>query len=120
MSDGKTPGDGKTSPFGKNGGPMPGNDFNKNPAGSAPGGRGVNFLEQPSGGGGGSAPKDPLVSAVKGDQKSGTDEANPQSEIKSDGGPGLRPDATVPAGSPRQQFIGTGSIGDSRKPFKGI
>lgn len=120
MTDGKTPGDARTSPFGKNGGPMAGNDFVKNPAGSAPGGRGVNFLEQPGGGGATAAAPTDFTKGGKGDQKSGGDPTNPQSEIKSDGGPGLRPDAAVPAGSPRQQFIGTGSIGDSRKPFKGI
>lgn len=118
--DGKTPGDGKTSPFGTNGGPMPGNNFLTNPAGSQPGTSGNNFLENPAGGGPTAATPPDFTKGGKDPQKQGTDPTNPQSDVTSDGGPGLRPAADVPANSPRKGLIGVGSIGDSRKPFKGI
>jgi hypothetical protein len=121
--DAKTSGDGKTSPFGSNGGPMAGVDFVKNPAGSAPGSAGVNFLTNPAGSGP-SAPTPPNFPATAGPglkpQESGDDYAkSPESEIK-DKGEGLRPDTSKGIGTERQKFLGTGSIGDSRKPFKGI
>ncbi len=121
IGDGKTPGDGKTSPFGTNGGPMPGVDFVKNPAGSQPGGRGTNFLTNPAGQGP-TAPAPPNFAAGAGEQqKSGeAPDLCPESEIKDKGGPGLRPAADVPPGSPRKDLIGVGSMGESRKPFKGI
>ena len=63
--DAKTSGDGKTSPFGSNGGPMAGVDFVKNPAGSSASGAGVNFLTNPAGSGP-SAPTPPNFAAGPG------------------------------------------------------
>lgn len=118
--DAKTPGDGKTSPFGKNEGPMPGIDFIKNPAGSKPGGAGADFLTKPAGQGPTAAAPPDFTKGGKDAQKSGSDPTNPQSDIAANSGPGLRPDAAVPPGSPRASFIGVGSIGNTSKPFKGF
>jgi len=119
MNNGKTPGDGKTTPFGTNGGPMAGNDFLKNPAGSQPGTRGNDFVTSPAGAGP-SAPTPPdFTKGSASPQKTGpAPDLNPESEVK--GKDGLLPDATVPQGSPRAPLIGVGSIGDTRKPFKGF
>lgn len=117
--DAKTSGDGKSSPFGSNGGIMAGVDFTKNPTGSAPGGAGVNFLTNPSGSGP-SAQTPPNFAAGPGStpQKTGVaEDLNPESEIK-DKGDGLRPAADAPPS--RKNLVGVGSIGDARKPFKGI
>ena len=92
---------------------MAGNDFVKNPAGGAPPGGGSNFLTNPSGAGptGGAKPLN-VVEGGKEAQKSGPNvDLNGESEIRDKGGlvPLIdRPDA------------GAGSIGNNRKPFKGI
>lgn len=120
MADGKNPGDGKTNPFnGPGAGPMAGNDFIKNPAGSVAGGKGANFVEKPAGEGPtGTTPTD-FTRGGKSDQKTGEPEdLNPESTIRD---AGVRvPLADVPQGSPRGPMIGVGSMGDGRKPFKGI
>lgn len=115
---GNISGDGKTSPFGKNGGPMPGNDFTKNPAGSQPGGKGANLIEKPAGAGPTAAAPPDFTKGGKDAQKSGSDPVNPESAIKDKGQ--MVPLADVPPGSPRAPFIGVGSMGNGRKPFKGI
>lgn len=112
--DPKTPRDGTTSPFNSMT-PTTGTNFLIDPAGASGARSGVNFLDQPAGAGP-SAGKPSLAEA--GPQKTGTDDPNPQSEVKQDSGPGFRPDATVPGNSPRRDQIGVGSVGDSRKPFK--
>lgn len=112
LGDGKTMGDGRTSPFGDGGGTMAGNDFVKNPAGGNPGGRGNDFLTRPEGEGPTGATPTDFAKGGKGPQKSGeAEDLNPESEIR-DGGELVplidRPDA------------GTGSIGNAHKPFKGF
>lgn len=116
--DGKTPGNGTTSPFATNGGPMPGNDFIKNPAGSSPGGRGVDFVRNPGGVGPTAATPPDFTKGGKDPQRSGSDPTNPASEVKDKGL--LVPLADVAPGSPRGNLVGVGSMGDTRKPFKGI
>lgn len=99
---------------------MPGVDFTKNPAGSAPGSAGVNFLTNPSGSGP-SAPTPPNFAAgptLEPQKQGGAPDISPESEIKDKGGPGLRPAADAPPS--RKDLVGVGSIGDARKPFKGI
>lgn len=115
------PGDGKSSPFGQNNGPMPGIDFIKNPNGSAPMNAGVDFNVTPAGRAP-TAPKptDFMAGSTDQQKKGEAPDLDPASEIKDHGGPGFRPAADVPAGSPRQSSIGVGSIGDTRKPFKGF
>lgn len=114
---GDTSGDGKTSPFGpSNGAPMTPTDLLKTPSGQPPQRPGVNFLDRPAGSGPQAAAPPDFNKGGKDGQKSGdAPDLNPQSEIK-DGG-GLVPLADVPAGSPRQPFIGVGSIGNNSKPF---
>jgi hypothetical protein len=118
MADAKTSGDGKISPFGKNGGPMPCNDFVKNPAGSAPGGRGTNFLTNPGGQGPTAPTPADMTQGGMEAQKPGEAPVNPESAIKDKGL--LVPLADVPPGSPRAALIGVGSMGNTSKPFKGI
>jgi hypothetical protein len=118
MGDAKTPGDGKTNPFGGPGaGTMAGNDFNKNPGGSGAGGKGIDLLTKPNGSGpSGAKPRD-FTKSDNTTQKSGeAADLNPGSEIRQDGS--LVPLADVPSGSPRAPMIGVGSIGNSKKPFK--
>lgn len=98
---GNTSGDGKTSPFGKNGGPMPGNDFTKNPAGSQPGGKGANFVEQPAGAGPTAAAPPDFTKGGKDAQKSGSAPVNPESAIKDKGQ--LVPLADVPRVPPARR-----------------
>jgi len=120
MGDGKTTGDGKTNPFGGPGdGKMAGNDFTKNPAGATPGGPGADFVANPVGTGPTGATPIDFTKGGKSAQKSGEPEdLNPESTIKQSGQ--RVPLADVPTGSPRAPLIGVGSIGDGRKPFKGI
>lgn len=89
---------------------MAGNDFVKNPAGSAPGGSGADFLVKPAGQGPTGAVPMNVAANARGAQASGeAADLNKPSEIR-DGGslvPTIdRPDA------------GTGSIGNAHKPFK--
>lgn len=123
--DGKTQGDASTSPFGNGSGQVPGagtmagNDFVKNPAGGTSGGAGANFVTTPQGAGPTGATPTDFTKGGKSPQKSGeAPDLNSQSEIRDQGK--LVPLADVPQGSPRKSLIGTGSMGDSRKPFKGI
>lgn len=98
---------------------MPGNDFMKNPAGSAPAGRGINFLTDPNGSGPTAPTPTNFVASGNETQKNGVAvDRSTESEVKDHGGPGLRPAADVPAS--RKDLTGAGSIGNARKPFKGI
>lgn len=98
---------------------MAGNDFVKNPAGSSPGGKGADLTTNPAGAGPTGATPTDFTKGGKGAQKSGEPEdLNAESMLKDKG---VRvPLADVPPGSPRAPFIGVGSMGDGRKPFKGI
>ena len=96
---------------------MAGNDFVKNPAGSAAGGPGANFITNPSGKGPTGEPPRNFLKGGAGDQKVGANtDLNPESEI-SQGGK-LVPLADAPAS--RAGLVGVGSIGNASKPFKGI
>lgn len=112
--DGKTQGDASTSPFGNGsgntaGGNMAGNDFVTNPGGAKAGGAGADFMVNPSGAGPTGAK--PNITQAPEQKKGEPVDLNKPSEIRDGGGlvPLLdRPDA------------GAGSIGNARKPFKGI
>jgi hypothetical protein len=114
--DGKTQGDASTSPFGNGGGNtaggnMAGNNFLTNPGGSKAGGAGADFLTNPSGAGPTGAKPLNVVDPGMPQKKGEPVDLNKPSEIRDGGGlvPLLdRPDA------------GAGSIGNARKPFKGI
>ena len=118
MGDGKTPGDGKTSPFGNGSGKVSnpqGSTMANTTAGANAGGAGNNFITHPSG----SAPSgakptnfvEPKVAAQKSGQSA---DINAASAIKDKGL--LVPLADVT--SARKELIGAGSIGDNRKPFR--
>ena len=127
MGDGKTPGDGKTSPFGNGSGKVSnpqGSTMANTTAGANAGGAGNNFITHPSG----SAPfngthqaigklakptnfVEPKVAAQKSGQSA---DINAASAIKDKGL--LVPLADVT--SARKELIGAGSIGDNRKPFR--
>lgn len=118
--DGKTSGNGKTSPFGNGDGKdrgtnMAGIDFVKNPAGNPSGRAGVDFIANP--GGSGPSGQRPPDFAAQGDrtQKRGEDPDLDKSSIPAgNGGKVLQADPNT--GGARD--IGVGSIGDNRKPFK--
>lgn len=109
-------GDGKTNPFGDgagkaSGGNMAGNNFVTNPAGGASAGRGNDFLTNPSGGAAGGGSPTNFVDGSRTQQKGENVDLNKASEVRQNGGliPLIdRPDA------------GAGSVGNGRKPFKGI
>ena len=123
---GKTSGDGKTSPFGSPGGGASsgGNDFVANPS-PATGGGGNNFVEKPEGGGE-SGGANNFVEKPGGDdmvpaQKTGT-YRNPTSVPAGGPTPFVKGGATPPADrtAPKSGF-GVGSApegGPNRKPFK--
>lgn len=118
MGDGKTPGDGKSSPFGNGSGKVSnpkGSTMANTAAGANAGGNGNNFITNPSGGAAsGAKPTDftrPTVAAQKSGQAA---DINAQSAIKDKGQ--LIPLADVT--SARKELVGAGSIGDNRKPFK--
>lgn len=131
--DGATPGDGTTSPFGDGSGAMAtrfgGNDFQKNPAGQSPGGRGVNFVKDPSGSkptgdqhGGNDFNRSPAGQvrgggAMAGPQQSGTDQ-DINSGDKAEGPPDAAQVATPGGEQISRRDIGTVAGQAVHKPFK--
>ena len=90
---------------------MAGNDFVKNPSGGAAPGAGVNFLTNPAGGGSTGGSPQNFADGSRKQQTGENVDLSSESEIKDKGllVPLMdRPDA------------GAGSIGNARKPFKGI
>jgi hypothetical protein len=119
MAEAKTPGDGKTSPFGNGSGKgtnTGASTMANSTAGANPGKNGNNFLTNPSGNSPAGAKPTDFTRAKVATQKSGPNcDINAQSAIKDKGQ--LVPLADVTSG-PRKEMVGAGSIGDSRKPFK--
>lgn len=88
---------------------MAGNDFVTNPTGGKAGGPGADFMINPSGAGATGAK--PSITEAPAQKAGEAEDLNKPSELRDGGGlfPLLdRPDA------------GVGSIGNARKPFKGI
>lgn len=92
---------------------MAGNDFLKNPAGGSPASAAAsnNFLTNPAGAGPTAGKPPNFVDGSRPQQTGANVDLSGESEIRQNGG--LVPLADRPD-------AGAGSIGNSRKPFKGI
>lgn len=111
--DGKSPGDGKSSPFGDGkggaGGSMQGNDFTQNPTAGRGGGGGQPTTRSAGGG------QPSTYQQSRPQQMGGDPDINPN-EIPA-GGKDLLP-ATDPSGEDTGNPRGTGSVGNPNKPFR--